>query len=384
MKSRCLLIQLVSLVIVLVAAVLGHAQEIVPQPAPQPTPPINESQERVKVFTEEVVLPVTAYDDSGHLSAALETSDIIVFEDDVRQQVRSIRRIPANVLLMLDTGGEMNPAMSASTTREIASRLISNLRDGDRIAAIQFGSRVEVLQEWTTDRQLLLRALKWKLLSSKGSHLMKALMTAAAQLKEVPAGTRHIVLITDGVDSSSDREALTAAIRQLLDSNVTVHVISYTAIGRKTIDRQNPPLKITTEKRKSAKDIADEIMYPTQQSDAQRRDKVYLIIDTDIAMRKQHRAYEEATRQSEVWLSNLAGETGGLVFLPVSSEEMISRGEEIARQVDSQYVVTYTPKRPLALATEEEYRRIDVAAGRIGLHVHARRGYVATAQGSSN
>ncbi|HEY3040157.1 MAG TPA: hypothetical protein VGJ66_15570 [Pyrinomonadaceae bacterium] len=51
-----------------------------------------------------------------------------------------------------------------------------------------------------------------------------------------------------------------------------------------------------------------------------------------------------------------------------------------SQEIDSQYVVTYTPKRPLALATEEEYRRLKVASGRGGLQVHARRGYVAKPQ----
>src|SRR6266853_5032987 len=121
-------------------------------PLPSPTPNISESQERVRVFTEEVVIPVSAYDDSGHLSAALEPQDILVFEDDVRQTVRSVRRIPANVLLLLDTGGELNPAMSVSTTRDIATRLISNLRTGDRVAAMQFGNHLELVSDWTTDR----------------------------------------------------------------------------------------------------------------------------------------------------------------------------------------------------------------------------------------
>lgn len=381
MKSRCLLIQLVMLVMVLTAAVRGRAQTTSAAPTPQATPP-GESQERVKVFTEEVVLPVNAYDDSGHLSVALETTDILVFEDDVRQQVRSIRRIPANVLLMLDTGGELNPAMSTSTTREIATRLISNLREGDRIAAFQFGGRVELVHDWTPDKAKVIRAVNTKLISGKRSHLVNALMTAATQLKEVPAGTRHIVLISDGVDSSSDSAALTEAIRQLLNANVTVHVIGYGALGRKKIDKQNPLVKITNKKRKSAKDIADELMYPTQQQqqDSKKWKKIYVVIDTDFAMRKKRDAYKEATIQAELWLRSLAEETGGLVFIPRSAAEMAPRAEEIAREIDSQYVVTYTPKRPLASATVEEYRRINVAAGRIGLHVQARRGYVARAQ----
>ena len=108
-----------------------------------------------------------------------------------------------------------------------------------------------------------------------------------------------------------------------------------------------------------------------------RRKKIYVIFDTDFAMRKKHDAYEQATKQSELWLRSLAEETGGLAFIPQHLEEMTARADEIAREIDSQYVVTYTPKRPLADATVGEYRRLNVAPGIIGLHVRARRGYVA-------
>lgn len=376
MPTRCLTPAIFFLMAMLcLTASLCDAQT--PSPTPAPTPPISDAQEKVKVFTEEVVIPVTAYDDSGHLSAALEPQDILVFEDDVPQTVRSVRRIPANVLLLLDTGGELNPAMSASTTREIAKRLISNLRTGDRVAAIQFSGHLELLSDWTTDRTQVIRALETKLISGKRPQLIKALFAAAQRLKEVPAGTRHIVLITDGVDSSDDAAALNEAIRELLDANVTVHVIGYGALGRKKIDKQNPLVKITNKKRKSAKDIADELMYPNQQQEAKKWKKIYVIVDTDFAMRKRRDVYKEATEQSEVWLRSLAEETGGLAFVPRSVKEMAPQADEIAREIDSQYVVTYTPKRPLAEATVEEYRRLNVAAGVIGLHVRARRGYVA-------
>lgn len=380
MTVHSLSLRLVILVVIVMAAVRAEAQVALPTPSPQATPPAGESQEKIRVFTEEVVIPVTAYDDSGHLSAALEPQDILVFEDNVRQTVRSVRRIPANVLLLLDTGGELNPAMSVSTTKDIATRLISSLRTGDRVAAIQFGSHFELVNDWTTDREQLIHALETKLISGKRPQLIKALFAAAMRLKEVPAGTRHIVLITDGVDLSGDPAALTEAIRQLLDANVTVHVIGYGFLGRKKIDKQNPLVKITNQKRKSAKDIADELMYPNQQQDYKKWKKIYVIVDTDFAMRKKRDAYKDATRQSELWLRSLAEETGGLVFIPRSAAEMTPRAEEIAREIDSQYVVTYTPKRPLAQATVEEYRRINVAAGVIGLHVRARRGYVARAQ----
>lgn len=366
-------------VLLCLAPPLATAQTKSPLPAPSPTPLVSESQDKVKVFTEEVVIPVTAYDNSGHLSVALEPQDILVFEDDVRQTVRSISRVPANVLLLLDTGGALNPAMSVTTTREIATRLISNLRTGDRFAAIQFGNHLESLGDWTDDRAQLIRAINTKLISGQRPQLIKALFAAAERLQEVPAGTRHLVLITDGVDASGDTAALTSAIRQLLDANVTVHVIGYGALGRKKIDKQHPVVKITNKKRRNAAEIAEDLMDPAgaARRETERRKKIYVIFDTDFAMRKKDKAYEQATKRSELWLRSLSEETGGLAFIPQHMEEMGARADEIAREIDSQYVVTYTPKRPLAEATVEEYRRINVAPGVMGLQVRSRRGYVA-------
>ena len=72
-----------------------------------------------------------------------------------------------------------------------------------------------------------------------------------------------------------------------------------------------------------------------------------------------------------------AVETNGNTFVPGSVEEMLTNVEQIAGDVDSQYVVTYQPKRSFASSAEGEYRRIEVAPGRVGLVVSSRKGYVA-------
>ncbi|MGH9901228.1 MAG: hypothetical protein ACRD68_05240, partial [Pyrinomonadaceae bacterium] len=87
-------------------------------------------------------------------------------------------------------------------------------------------------------------------------------------------------------------------------------------------------------------------------------------------------AYERATRGGEQRLASFTEETGGRLWLPGSAEEMVAQGGEVAREIGAQYVVTYTPKRPLATAPASEYRRIRVSARRIGLQLRARRGYV--------
>ncbi len=70
---------------------------------PSATPPVeSKPEDQVKVFTEEVRLPVAATDTYGHYDPTLEVDDVLVLEDGVPQQIKSVRHIPANVLLILD------------------------------------------------------------------------------------------------------------------------------------------------------------------------------------------------------------------------------------------------------------------------------------------
>ncbi len=54
----------------------------------------------------------------------------------------------------------------------------------------------------------------------------------------------------------------------------------------------------------------------------------------------------------------------------------MSQAETISRDIGSQYVITYRPTRPLASAKSGEYRKIEVASKRVGLHLRSRQGYV--------
>jgi VWFA-related protein len=368
---------LLALLMVRTAAVVGQTPSPSPVLKSLPTPSAGETQEPVKVFTEEVLIPIVVLDRNGRFDPMLEIDDLLVFEDNVLQEIRSVRREPSSVLLLLDTAGEKNPAMKTNTTKEIASLLISNLREGDRVAAIQFGDRVETLHGWTTQKENLIQAVKTKLSSGKRSRLVDGLVAGAAQLREVPAGGRHVVLITDGVTSTADRTRLFEAIKELLSVHATVHVISYTSIGRKVIQRQNPLIVVTNEKRKSAQDVANEIMYPNEPWEEIRRRKIYVIVDTDIRLRRQRNKYKSELKKSEEWLGSLADETGGVIVLASSEAEMIEQGAKVARDIDAQYVVAYTPKRPLSLAATGEFRSIRVATRKSGLQVQARKGYVA-------
>src|SRR5215216_409175 len=171
---------LIAALFAVAAAQTSNQQPSKPLPKPSPTP-----EDSVKVFTEEVRLPVVAFDAYGHYDPTLELDDILVLEDGVAQQIRSVRHVPANVLFLLDTGGESSGlggmAKKTSLTRDVASQLVMRLENGASIAVMQSGNTAEMLQPWTTDKSAVLRTLKNKLISSKRSRISEAIANASVQ-----------------------------------------------------------------------------------------------------------------------------------------------------------------------------------------------------------
>jgi VWFA-related protein len=381
LSLRHILFSIVLLVPLLAAANTSAQDRPQLKPKPSPTPkvePKSEDQEPVRVFTEEVRLPVSAMDQYGHYDPTLEIDDVLVLEDGEPQRIRSVRHIPANVLFILDTGGDGNGlsglSKKTSTTRAVALKVISRLPEGDRIAVMQSSNQAELLQTWTDDVDEVTRTLTWKMFAGKRSRLFETMTRAAQLMSDQPEGSRHVILVTDGVETPGGKVSLDDALKQLLGVRATVHVISYTSFVRQKTDRHNAT--IVTKDNPIAGDpvITND---PTLPPGVNRGGPAFGVgITFDPAMRRVRKAYEAETRKSEKWLATLADETGGRIFLPKSTDEMIDEGEEVAREIGAEYVVTYRPTRPLAEAKPGEYRKVEVASRRVGLRLRSRRGYI--------
>ena len=347
-------------------------------PSPSPTPVTQEpDQESVRVFTEEVRLPIIALDAYGHYDPTLEPDDVLVLEDGVAQQIRSVRHIPANVVFLLDTGGESSGlgglSKSTALTRQVASDLIQRLKGDSWIDVVQSGNATTVVQPWTQDREAAVNTLKKKLLATKQSRFSDAVIAAAQQLSNRPEGSRHVVMITDGVDSPGTKTNRAEAIKKLVAARATVHIISYTELVRQKGDEKAS--KIATGQRPTTSDPIT-ATDPTLPPGTTRSPSFGVAIRFDPAMRRLRKAYEAEVKKSQQELTTLAEETGGKIYLPISSDEMRNRANEVARAIEAEYVVTYRPTRPLSEARRGEYRKIDVTSRRVGLSLYSRRGYV--------
>lgn len=371
-SSNHILLTLLASILLCVECV---SQEPRPSPNPSPEAARQEDQELIRTLTEEVQLTVTALDSQGRLDPTLELADVLVLENGVAQEIRSARRVPAHVLVLLDTGGELNSAKRVRLTREIARKLVLALSPQDEICVMQFNSKIETLQPWTIDRDAVLHVLDTKLISGKRARFFDAVIAGAAQLRDRPQGNRHVVMITDGVQSPGERVDRATAFAQLQASNAVVHVISYTSVSGQTMAHQSR-IKRNRDKSLVPDDALNSIGGEEGRVSRRASQSGGVIFDLDFDRRRQLKGYEEAMRVSEKQLTQFSEESGGRIWLPESFEEMIDDGTEAAHLIDSQYVITYKPKLTLASAAEGEIRRIDVASRRVGLHLVSRRQYV--------
>ncbi|MET0646953.1 MAG: VWA domain-containing protein [Pyrinomonadaceae bacterium] len=337
-------------------------------------------QDVLKVSVEEVRIPVAAYDDTGRFDPTLSSDDLLVREDGEPQRVTGVYRVPAHVLLLADTGGELNPSKTARLTGDVAAGLVSSLRHGDRVALMEVSNRAELIQDWTGDLHEAARVALTKLLSGKRSALAEGLARAAVLLQQTPPGNRHLVIISDGLDSGGGPLSLAEALKRLAVSGVTVHVISYTTLA---IKAKRPPATRLREKNS----MPEEGIMSLPKNDTTPEDAVPSmrgimeakgggVVDLDRLFRRGDDLKKELARR-EAEFGELTAETGGGLWLPSTAVEMRRQAAAAAREIDSGYVVTYKPRRSLADAKPGEYRKLDVLARRQGLTVRSRRGYVA-------
>jgi VWFA-related protein len=376
MILRRLLLTFISIAFIILLSIGALAQSGV-RPKPTPTPADDETE---KVYTEEVRLPVFAYDENGRFDPRLEVDDVLVVEDDIPQQVKSVQRVAASVVIVLGLGWDLDPIVRPNTTRDIAVSLIQTLREGDKVSVIQYSGKTDLMQDWTNDRAQAARAVRSKIAPGAGSNLSRAIKRAADMLLTQPLGNRHLVLVADGIDTASSKE-YEEAVKKLIAAQATLHVVSYSAVARELIKRpwwKNPPESpgATQSKADQATVGIDPTRPPGMRGTGINPVSVNDGMRIDTGLRRRRKEAEREMIRGESRLKNLTEETGGRILLPDSIEGMVAEAGGVAGEIDSQYVVTYRPKRPLRTASATEYRKIHVGARRIGLSLRARRGYV--------
>ena len=335
--------------------------------APTPTPTPND--DTVRVVTEEIKLNVLAFDENGDFFRDVTEKDLVITENNVLHVPESVRRLAANVMVVMDTGGDLRSVKSLDQTRKVARGLVEALRPSDSVSILQYSDKAEIVSEWTSDKSQMLAAIK-RVNFGRKSVFVDALKLATDFLLKDPLENKHLVLITDGTDSGGRSSAKFDAFQRLLTTNISVHVLSYTQMEAADIEPRTKRTSNTPPPKAMPDEIAATLPNGVRNPSAV---KIGPTINLDRTMLKRLRARKADLETSQEQLEKLSENTNGEFILPGSLDEMVEKSALVARMIDSSYVVTYTPKLPVIGTRGIGERKIEVTSKRHGLIVQARR-----------
>lgn len=346
------------------SAAHGQSRRVSPPPTPAPTP----QDETLRVHTEEIKLNVLAFDEKGNFYRDVTANDLVITENNILHQPTSVRRVPANVLILMDTGGELRTVKSLDQTRKVANAVVDALRPGDSVAIEAYADKPQIVGEWTADKKQMEAAIA-RTNFGRRSSFVDALKMATDFLLRSGRDNKHLILISDGTDSAGRQSERFDALQRLMTTDITVHVISYTSmeaeamgVRSKTITNQPPP-----------KAVPDEVQATLPNGVRDKGTRIGPTINMDRTMIRTLKAHQADLEKAEQQLQQVAENTNGEFILPESTDEMTDKAPLVARMIDASYVVTYTPKVPVVGTRGVAERNIEVTSKRDGLVVQARR-----------
>lgn len=273
-----------------------------------------------------VKLNVLVTDNSNRPVTDLRAEEFRVLEDGKPQNIRSFSReeLPVSYGLVVDASGSQRSLLNyvIDTGRSI----VGSNKPGDEAFILSFvdASKIQIEQDFTSNKNALSDALDNIYIRGGLTAMIDAVNYALDYLKKnkrTPATARRqaIIIITDGEDRGSHMRA-------------------------------------------------DALLNRLREEDAQ----VFIIGMTEMS------SLQSSREKAAGFLTRIAEASGGRAFFPKSTRELPGVVDEIARDLRTQYVISYTPTNPVH---DGSFRKVQVTVPdtqtRKKLNVITRPGYTA-------
>ena len=181
---------------------------------------------RFNTSVDAVHLSVSVVTKKGKLVTDLEQSDFWVLENDVIQDITYFSRgtdAPVDVVMLVDASGSMDVTAKTLNARNSAIQLIRGLGEEDRVAVYAFDRDLYRLTDFTKSKEDAVAALT-RIEPFGSTALYDAVVTLSDHVVDEGFGRRAIVVVTDGVDTSSDA-TVELAVEKAKGVDLPVYVI---------------------------------------------------------------------------------------------------------------------------------------------------------------
>lgn len=310
-----------------------HAAAQTSTPAAEET-----SDEVLRVSTNLVTVPVLVKSHNSYVTN-LRPENFRIFEDNVEQQISHFETVdkPFTVALMLDVSDSTRTELAS--IQNAAGEFLNALKPADRVIVIAFDKQMVKFWEATSDRVKLADAIR-RVKSGASTALYEALVFALTnEMKRIP-GRKAIVVLTDGIDTSSVSATYESSLRAASEQCVVIYPIQWDTPNDYLAKQLSPTIN----------DATGGVMYTTPSGEPLRK------------------AYERGTR----YLQLIAEASGGRFQYADNLKNLNRSFARIAEELRQQYTLSYYPRNR---AGKNGKRRITVKVNVQDAVVHARDSY---------
>jgi Ca-activated chloride channel family protein len=324
----------------------------------QPSKPDDGQGFRFKSGVELVNVTATVTDFSGRFVSGLQAEDFTVYEDDQPVSVThfSAERVPVSLGIVLDTSGSM-AGEKIQAARSALDRFLYDLLDShDEIFLYRFSTDPLLLQGWTTDRQLLTRALG-RVTPNGGTAMYDAVAEAIPLAQRGVNRKKALVVISDGNDTSS-RTDIRELKQMIRETEVLVYAVGIDGEGEPTM---RPPTR---------RPIPIPLPFPPRGGRGGRPG--WPQPPTGGGWPRSGTPGDD--RVNVVALRDMTDGSGGRTEIVRTARDLNPATANIADELSKQYYIGY----PADGKKDGRWHSIRVEVRRGNYRVRARRGYVAT------
>ena len=317
---------------------------------------------RFKSGVELINVTATVTDTRGRFVPGLTKEDFVLYEDGQSQPIThfSAERVPVSLGIVLDTSGSMEGEKWVSAMNALDRFLFDLLDPSDEVFLYTFNANPNLVQDWTSDRQRVSRALS-RIRPSGGTALLDAVAEAVPLAQTGRNRKKAVVIISDGNDTSSHIGV--SELRQLIrETEVMVYAIGIDGRNQPTLTSPFPPPRLPIP-----------LPFPIP-GGGRRRPLLPDQLQWPPILGGQNRGPRGMNEGVDVGtLRDITDDSGGRTEIIRSARDLEPATAAIADELSQQYFLGYSGAAP----KDGRWHSIRLEARDTHLHVRARRGYVA-------
>ncbi len=272
------------------------------------------SDDEILINTNLVIISSRITTRKGKIVSDLKQEEFKIFENNKEQEIAYFSNAdePFTVALLLDMS--YSSVFKLDEIRNAALTFTRQLRAKDKVLVVAFDEKVRVLCEPTNDPKILRLAIEGTKIRS-GTSIYNAVDTVLSEKFTEIVGRKAIVLLSDGVDTTSQNISASNLLHKFDAVDVLVYPIQYDTFG---------------DVQKTNKDNT-QIYYDDD-------DRPIILAKKEIGEREAD--YNKANR----FLKDISNQTGGRVFQVSSKSNLQNAFSTIADELRKIYSLGYYPE----------------------------------------